>query len=94
MRIIIFVFSIVLSTVAFANNIITYPKRAENLRIEGEVNVLYDVNAQGKTENIRIISMQPKYVFNRSVQNQIARWKYPEGHAETDVPLKVIFKAN
>ncbi|MDE1188183.1 MAG: TonB family protein [Pantoea sp.] len=94
MRIIIFVFSIVFSTIAFANNIITYPKRAENLRIDGEVNVLYDVNAQGKPENIRIISMQPRYVFNRSVQNQIARWKYPVGYPQTDIALRVIFRAN
>ncbi|QGY29084.1 TonB family protein [Pantoea cypripedii] len=94
MRIISFLFLTVFSTVAFANNIITYPKRAENLRIGGEVNVLYDVDAQGKTENIRIVSMKPKYVFNRAVETQIARWRYPVGHAETDIPLKVIFKSN
>lgn len=84
---------LILSKAASANSI-KYPERAERLRIDGEVTVLYDVNAQGRTENIRVISAQPQYVFSRSVKKQIAQWKYPAGHKETDIPLRVIFTSN
>lgn len=79
---------------ASAANVITYPERAEKLHIEGVVNVIYDINAKGHTENIRVVSVEPKYVFDRGVKKQIAQWQYPEGQPQKDVPLKVIFKAN
>lgn len=85
---------IVFSTVVHADNTITYPERAEMLRIGGEVNVAYDISREGKTENIRIISVNPKYVFDRYVKRQIATWNYPKNDPQKDVVLRVIFKAN
>lgn len=83
-----------LSTVVHADNKITYPERAEMLRIGGEVNVAYDISREGKTENIRIISVNPKYVFDRDVKRQIATWNYPKNDPQKDVVLRVVFKAN
>lgn len=87
---ILFLFSSVVS----AANVISYPERAERLRIDGEVDVLFDINEMGQTRNIRVISMKPRYVFDRSVQKQIAEWQYPKGKPQKDVSLTVIFKAN
>lgn len=84
----------IFSTVVHAENKITYPKRAEMLRIGGEINVLYDISREGKTENIRIIRVNPKYVFDRDVKRQIATWNYPKNDQQKDVVLRVVFKAN
>jgi len=84
----------IFSTVVHAENKITYPKRAEMLRIGGEINVLYDISREGKTENIRIIRVNPKYVFDRDVKSQIATWNYPKNDQQKDVVLRVVFKAN
>ena len=75
-------------------NVIKYPVRAENLRIGGEVNVLYDINKNGRVENVRFTKTEPPYVFDRSVRKQISYWKFPAGAARKDERLKIIFKAN
>lgn len=75
-------------------NVIKYPVRAENLRIDGEVNVIYDINKLGKVENVRLIRAEPPYVFDRSVRKQISYWKFPAGAARKDERIKIIFKAN
>lgn len=84
---------ILFSIVVHADNIITYPERAEILRIVGEINVVYDISPEGKTENIRVISVNPKYVFDRDVKRQIATWNYPKNDPQKDVVLRVVFKA-
>ncbi|WP_448309774.1 TonB family protein [Pantoea sp. PGP6] len=86
----LFVFSIVVH----AGNKIAYPERAEMLRIGGEVNVVYDISTEGKTENIRVISVNPKYIFDREVKKQISTWRYPQNEPQKDVALRVVFKAN
>lgn len=75
-------------------NVIKYPTRAENLRIEGEVNVLYDINNNGSVDNVRLIKAEPPYVFDRSVRNQISHWRFPAGEAKNDESLRILFKAN
>lgn len=85
---------IIFSVVVHADNIITYPERAEILRIGGEINVVYDISPEGKVENIRIISVNPKYVFDRDVKRQLETWNYPQNEPQKDVALRVIFKAN
>ena len=82
------------STVVHADNKMTYPERAEMLRIGGEVNVVYDISPDGKTDNIRVISDYPKYVFDREVKKQIATWNFPKNTPQKDVALRVVFKAD
>ncbi|MDU5779221.1 MAG: TonB family protein [Pantoea sp.] len=91
-----FLFPVVfmLATVTAKANVIKYPVRAENLRIGGEVNVLYDVNKIGRVENIRLISAEPPDVFDRSVRKQISYWKFSPGNARKDEQLRILFKAN
>lgn len=75
-------------------NTIKYPVRAEKLRIDGEVSVLYDINNNGRVENIRLLNADPPYVFDRSVRKQISYWKFPAGEPKKNEPLKILFKAN
>ena len=82
------------SSASNADNKINYPERAENLRIGGEVSLLYDINGKGRTENIRFISAEPNKVFNRSVRSQMRFWQYPAGKPQKDVSLRIIFKQN
>lgn len=84
----------VFSTVVYAENNITYPERAEMLRIAGQINVVYDISPEGKTDNIRVISVNPKYVFDREVKKQISTWHYPPNEPQKNVALRVIFKVN
>lgn len=94
MRITLIIALLFTSVTALAANEIHYPARAESLRIDGEVSVLYDVNEHGRTENIRVINTKPKYVFDRNVQKQISEWVYPKDSPQRDILLRVIFIAN
>ncbi len=85
---------LIFSTVVNAGNNITYPERAEMLRIGGEISLLYDISSEGKPYNIRVISVNPKYVFDREVTKQITTWRYPKNEPQKNVALRIIFKAS
>ena len=88
--------SLILMVASFTSeaNVIKYPERAERLRIDGEISVLYDINKSGKVENVRVTKTDPPYIFERSVRKQISLWEFPSGEPRTDQLLKIIFKAN
>ena len=80
-----------ISNAAFSQSI-TYPVRASGLRIQGEVNVLYDINDSGRTENIRIIDATPEYIFERQVKKDVSLWRFQPRERKKDVPLKILFQ--
>ncbi len=45
-------------------------------KIEGHVTVRYDITANGRVTNIRVIDSQPSDVMDRSVTNAIRGWRY------------------
>lgn len=53
-----------------------YPASALQRGIEGFVDIMFDINAAGSTENIRIIRSEPERVFNRAAVKAISKWKY------------------
>lgn len=75
-----------------AENKIKYLERAEKLRFGGEVELVYDVSPEGIVENVRILKVNPNYLFDREVKRQISAWKFPKNEPKKDVPLKIIFK--
>lgn len=93
MRKLIIFFTIVFSFSSSAN-VIKYPERAESLRIDGNVSVIYDVDINGNVNNIRVVNAEPKYVFERSVVKQVSKWKFPRNDEKKNVELNVIFDAN
>ena len=60
------------------------------MRLEGHVIVMFDVNSEGRVENIRIIEAQPNNIFNRSVITAMKTWKY-KPIAGKDIKMKIIF---
>ncbi|PZL94282.1 energy transducer TonB [Pantoea graminicola] len=83
-----------LSVCVQAENNIKYPERAQKLRFGGEVELVYDVSPEGIVDNVRILKVQPNYLFDREVKRQISAWKFPQNEPKKDVALKIIFKPN
>nr|WP_308822861.1 energy transducer TonB [Sodalis praecaptivus] len=68
-----------------------YPPRARALGIEGRISVMYDVNAEGRVENIRIVSAQPRNMFERDVRLAMRRWTYETGKPTANMTVKFQF---
>ncbi|MCU5775241.1 TonB family protein [Winslowiella arboricola] len=77
-------------SVSHANDI-TYPKRAYYLDQKGYTDVIYDINSNGKVENVRVVKAEPKNIFENSVKEQMHRWKFESGHPQKDVKLRIDF---
>lgn len=70
-----------------------YPRRALDMRIEGHVIVVYDIDHNGRIENIRIIESKPNNIFNKSVIHAMKQWKYQPIKAK-DLTIKIVFNRN
>lgn len=70
-----------------------YPRRALDMRIDGYVIVLFDIDNHGRVDNIRITEAKPNNIFNRSVIQAMKRWKYPPV-IRKDLKIKIIFNRN
>lgn len=53
-----------------------YPERARVRGIQGFVDLMFDITATGKTENIRILHSEPAGMFDRASMRALQRWKY------------------
>ncbi|MBK8187140.1 MAG: TonB family protein [Cellvibrio sp.] len=53
-----------------------YPQSAVVRRIEGFVDVVFDVTETGAVENIQIVHAEPEKIFNSAVMKSVSRWKY------------------
>ncbi|OCG00301.1 TonB family protein [Gilliamella sp. wkB112] len=67
-----------------------YPRRALDMRLEGYVIAIFDVNSDGRVENIRIVEANPNNIFNRSVITAMKTWKY-KPIAASNLKIKIIF---
>ncbi|GLR65231.1 TonB family protein [Marinospirillum insulare] len=55
-----------------------YPRQAMARRQEGWVELVFEVDAEGKvlTDTIRVVDAQPKNLFDRAARRAIARWRF------------------
>ena len=59
-----------------------YPLRASRRGIEGWVKVNFVVNTSGFVENLEIVGSKPAKIFDKSVINCVAQWKFKPGTVE------------
>ncbi len=68
------------------------PRAAFEAGIEGFVEVVFFVTAEGRVTNIRIVDAQPKGVFEQAMIESIRNWIYPESSGAREVQQRFEFK--
>ncbi|KJV26105.1 TonB family protein [Pantoea sp. SM3] len=64
-----------------------YPYYAYKNHIEGKVKFLFDVDAEGKVSEMRIIESTPEHLFDDAVIRAVSKWRFEKGHPTKNIPL-------
>lgn len=68
------------------------PRQAFEAGIEGWVEVVFYVTAEGRVTNIRIVDAEPKGVFEAAMIASVKHWIYPQSAGAREVQQRFEFK--
>lgn len=54
----------------------TYPIHAVRNRIEGYVQMSFDINENGEPVNIHVLKSVPEHIFDKAAIKALSNWKY------------------
>ena len=54
----------------------------------------FDVGADGRVDNIQVLSAKPANMFEREVKNAMRKWRYEPGKPGTGLVVNIVFRIN
>jgi len=69
-----------------------YPRLATMVRAEGEVNIKFDVNAEGGVANLEFLSGQP--LLRGTIEQSVKRWSFPREAVGREIRATLRFATN
>jgi TonB family protein len=59
-----------------------YPPDARADGVEGYVVVRYDVSADGRVDNVRVVDAEPRGIFDEAAVQAVSRWRFRPPHRD------------
>lgn len=69
-----------------------YPAKAERLEIEGAVQLAFDVQENGKVENVRVVESDRPELFDDAAVEAISQWEFQKGARDENVNVTIEFE--
>ncbi|WP_263056851.1 TonB family protein [Pantoea agglomerans] len=69
-----------------------YPYYAVKNRIEGMVKFNFDVDAEGRVSQMRIIESTPDHLFDNAVISAVSKWRFEKGKPARNLPMTIKLK--
>lgn len=69
-----------------------YPYYATRNKIEGMVKFNFDVDAEGRVSQMRIIESIPDHLFDDAVITAVSKWRFEKGKPARDMSMTVKLK--